>query len=281
MVVSIYYNRSSWHDLITNVIQPFIRQEQDNLEAYYFYFGTSQGDHVTFAARPQDNTDNFQKRFSILLEQFLLSRPSASKVISYPLQSFFMDYPNNSFHFNKNKLIAYSENTIVSDLIKHHISKSIIDAFGSEEVDNESIYTFIIYMQLGIIRAANSTFKQALESSIQIENYLKNQEVWENNEIERETIEYDQEDFKLLFDNNKEMLVEIIGQIWAETNYSSELSWLETWEFNCKQSINEFGFERSFVLLTELICEHLGLNGKKLPYLSSKLILNSFKHLCV
>lgn len=280
MVVSIYYNRSSCHDLITNVIKPFIRQEQGNLETYFIYLGTSQGDHLTFAAKPMDN-NNFQQRFSILIEQFLLASPSASKVIEYPLQSFFMDYPNNSFLFNKNKLIGHSQNNIVSDLIKHQISKSIIDVFGNEEIDNESIYTFIIYMQLGIIRAANSTIKQAHASSIHIKNYLENQEDLEKNEMEIETIEYDHEDFKLLFDSNKEMLVEIIEQIWTDTNYSSELTWLETWVLNCKQSINEFGVAQSFVTLSELICEHVGLNGKKLPHLSSKLVLNSFNHMCI
>lgn len=272
MIISIFYNRSSWHDLITNVIKPFIQQEQNILKTYYIYLSSNQGDHITFAAKPQDNNDKFQQRFSILIERFLLANPSETKAIKYPLQSFFMDYPNNSFCFNKDKLLVQSSNNRGSKLIQQQVSKAIIDSLGNEEIELDDIYTFITYMQLGIIKAAHSDIKSAYCSVKKLIDYCHDL----GTSFENATGADDRTNIELLLDSNKNVLSEIIEDIWNEDNHNSEIEWLEEWIAVCKEHLTESGFNHSFIHINRVIYEHTGLKGSS-HIISLRLILYAFK----
>ncbi|HCN83946.1 MAG TPA: hypothetical protein DIT07_10065 [Sphingobacteriaceae bacterium] len=270
MVVSVFYIRSSWNNLFTQVIKPFIIQHQSNIKSWCIYFSSTHGDHITLAIKTVDNV-RIEKNFLETAGNFLSLNPSEKNIIEFPLEDFFMDYPNNSIQFNKSKSLAHSWDNSSQKDRQQAISKALIEALGNDVIDMESIYTFLIYMQLGIIQSAYPDIRIAcsLAPNILI--------CWGNTEdIENEKADYEFTGLIQLFKNNKEIFRKIIKDVWKE-HYNSELRWLYEWESACRKFIKT-DFSEEFISLSTLLCKHLGLN-EKMVEISFQLIFNAFKQL--
>jgi len=275
ITVSIFYSRSAWHDLIASAIKPFIYNEQNkNTDmTYYIYLCTNQGEHVTVVLQ-RDKENKLEQKFIKYIEKFISKNKSTTKAIEYPLPGFFMDYPNNSVWADIDNLYTFSPIECPSN-IRYNLSQILIDALGDSEIETETIYTFLIYMQLGIIKSAYPAIKTARNGAIILLKYLSENE-YIKQEVTIESQEYDYEDIKLSFENNKEILLEIIDDIWNAEGYQAELKWVELWVNSCRQIFKNSDLNKSFIYLNDLVHDHIGLGNKNLPGLSSKLILSSF-----
>jgi hypothetical protein len=278
IIASIFYNRSLWHLLLKDAIESFINKRNDIIKSFRLFVCTHQGDHITIIIEPVRISQLLQleKDFLSNINNYITQHQSITNLLEYPLPSFFMDYPNNSVWLDIDKHLVLSEEP--QKIAQEQISEAIIGAFEEIEFSIENTYTFLIYMQLSIIRAIFIDIKEAHEKSIELLNSLAKQEkVKENNEI---TIDkgYNYEEIKLSIENNEEALLEIIKDIWS-TNYGLELKWLATWISYCKSIVNKSNFELFFINLTDLIYDHVGLRNTNLAFLSTKIILNSFNKL--
>jgi len=150
--------------------------------------------------------------------------------------------------------------------IRKSLSGAFIEALGDEVAEMESIYTFLIYIQLAIFKAAYPSIKQAGRKAKGLLIYL-NQQV---NEIE-DRGEYD--DLKLMFENNRDVLLEIMGDIWNSGIYGLELNWLNTWIIDCRRFLEGRDFDKSFLYLSKMAYQEAGVENKS-P--SSKFLVSAF-----
>ncbi len=251
------------------VIKPFVLiDEKNSIERWCIYLSDTQGDHITLAVKSSDM--QLEKKFSSFITKFLETNPSEKETAVYPLQNFFMDYPNNSIVFDKEKSFGdtfYHKEGIA----EQEISKSIIEAFSDDLINTESAFAFFIYMQLGIVKAVFPDIRLIPKDDI-----LQGLKFGDENEFRlADGMKLDQRGFIELIETNKDIMPEIMHDIWAE-NKNPELEWLYNWIRTCKSVIGRDNFKRKFIELSHLICSQLGLNKDALIPLSCQMISRSF-----
>ncbi len=255
--------------MFVHVIEPFIILHQRDIQYWCVYFSSTQGEHVTLAITAADDAV-IEKSFLEAAESFLILNPSEKNIIEFPLKGFFKDYPNNSVQFNKSRSLAHSWNNSNQMSQQQAISISLVEALKNEVINNESIYTFLIYMQLGIIHSAYPGIQQACSVIPNILMSAQNSSVIPNKADDELT------NLIRLFDTNKEIFPEIIKELWEEDPISG-LDWLYNWEISCRKFIKT-NFLQEFISLSALLCKHLGLN-EKMTEISFQLIIKTFKQL--
>ncbi|MDB5119778.1 MAG: hypothetical protein JWN56_996 [Sphingobacteriales bacterium] len=275
MIVSIFYNQESWHELMTMLIKPFIEREQSSFKHWSIYLSTNRGEHITILIEPKKSSNKtHEERFLAQAELFLTESPSAIKVIEYPLTSVFQDFASNSIELNVDNLLVNSTGDDRLILAKQQLSEIIIDVLADQEIDIESIFTFLIYLQLGIIKAGFTNTKRARVNTLKLLLFLNTQE---NNsgDLDAPTIQENQQ-FVELFEYNKNTFVEIVEDIWNKDKYDDDLEWMKKWESISTSFLNETDFHQVFISLSKIAYDHLGLNGSKIQNSSSKQVLKIF-----
>ena len=273
MRTSVFYNRSLLHHLIIEVIRPFIAFEKDRntIENWCVYLSNVQGDHISLFIRSA-NSDQLQKKFSERTQKFLDANPSSKNIVKYPLAGFFMDYPNNSIQVNNVRLFPYSPGNNKENR-EQAISQAIVDALGNDLINTANIYTFLIYMLLGIIKTVYPAISKARDKVADLLQYVNNPYGTEENS--QSILPEDHAVLIQLMENNKKVFPEIIYHVWDE-NADPELTWLYEWIHACRNFIAVHNFNQNFFLLSRMICRHLGLGDKTISSLSCRLIFNSF-----
>jgi hypothetical protein len=271
MVASVFYNRSSWHNLLHQVVNPFINTHTGTVENWCIYLSSVQGEHITFATRSSSDAQ-LQRSFYDMTESFLSKNPSEKKETSYPLNILFIDYPNNSIQFNKSKALSDSWNDCNQRNKRQDISQVMMYALAHDQIDKESIYTLMIYMQMGIIKAAYPELQKACCHIPDLLHYYKKVKY---TSVENLVSKNESAAFLEMFENNKEILSEIIQDVWSE-NRDSELHWISAWISSCGDLILKSNFEQTFFILSNLICEHFGLNDEAMVRLSCQLLAKGF-----
>lgn len=270
MLISVFYTRSLWNNLLVHVIEPFILLHQKDIKYWCIYFSSTQGEHITLAIMGTDDAV-LKKNFLETADNFLTLNLSEKNAIEFPLKGFFKDYPNNSIQFDKSRSLVYSWNNSNQMPQQQAISVSLIKAFENEVIDNESIYTFLIYMQLGIIHSAYPDIREACSV---IPNILTS--VQRNSIIPDKVAEAELTSLIKIFENNKEVFPGIIKEVWEE-DHISQSNWLYDWKISCRKFIKT-NFLSGFNSLSTLLCRHLGLN-ERMAGISSQLIIKTFKQL--
>jgi hypothetical protein len=272
MVASIFYNQVAWHELLSGFISPYIQQNQDNILNWHLSLSTYRGEHVILIIEPKQNNAQLEEDFKKKADDFLANFPSPMKAIEYPLNGLFMNYYNNTVEYNIEALYATVGNPSLL-AVKQHLSEIILQALGGQEIDMESIFSFIVYLQLGIIKAGFTSTKTARINTLKLVLHLTTQDDGDSN---GKASEEETQRFIDLFEYNKEIFVEIVEDIWNKEKYDAELNWMEQWENACKEYLQSNEFHIAFMLLSQIAYQQAGLNGDKILLNASKQILKIF-----
>lgn len=271
MTVSVFYNQEQWQELMANMIKPFIESERGDLMHWYVSLNTSRGEHITVAFDPENSTS--KAKFLPLASSYLSLSPSAIKEISYPLDGLFMDYPNNSIQLDIDMHINQGDKSIAS--LRRKFSEILLVIGSSWEMDMESIFTFIVYLQLGIIKAGYDNSKRARMAGLKLLLFLNTQDGGGATD-ETMTENPNNMPFIRIFDINKNLIGEIIEDIWSGREQDQELQWMEEWEAACHPFFADREFHQAFVLLSRVCYEQLGLYGGNIQNLASRQLLKIF-----
>jgi hypothetical protein len=272
MVASIFYNQVAWHELLSGFISPYIQQNQNNILHWHLSLSNYRGEHVTLIIAPKQNNAQLEEDFKKKVDDFLANFPSPLKAIEYPLNGFFMDYRSNTVEYNIEILYSTANNPGML-AVKQHLSEIILQALSGQEIDIESIFSFIIYLQLGILKAGFTNTKTARVNTLKLVLHLTTQD---DGDCNNKTSEEETQRFINLFDYNKEIFAEIVEDIWNKEKYEAELNWMEQWENICKEYLQTSEFHLAFMLLSQVAYQQAGLNGDKTLLNASKQILQIF-----
>lgn len=268
IIVSVFYNKRSWHTFINRFVVPFIKENQEcwpNL-SFLMHLGSNYGEHIKLTFRvDQTCMIDFDKLMRTSIIAFIENNPSDDKKMIYPLGNYFANYPNNSLWYNP----SIDDLTIV----QAEISKAMLGAFGSDdEIDDENLVTFLVYMQLVVIR----TYYPDLSIVRQIIPQLKDVA----SEVIGSTYSPGSNDLSGTARDNELILADIIRFVWEAFPYN-ELIWLKDWSLMCKNLIhNEAYFNLQFIQWSRLICQHIDdLNTNQLE-VSLNLIIKGLEFIC-
>ncbi|RYY36116.1 MAG: hypothetical protein EOP46_07635 [Sphingobacteriaceae bacterium] len=265
---SIFYDREQWGKLLGEAIFPFIDSEKELINTYYVHLEVSPRDHIklTMKSTEPGNTE-LESRFLDYMDQYLLDNPSEAVHTQHNF------YPNNTAWVNQyNESDFYlADDERGFDYIREKIADALRQ-LAVDTIDTSSMYTFIFYLQLGLLKA-NYTDVNQLKAEIDlITTSLKAQYKDPSKFINATTNKVG----KQFFTSNKEILIEIIDDIWGELHYNPDLQWLGEWIEACKYFIKDANFTASFILISRLVYDSLGLMNNKLLPLSLQIITSAF-----
>ncbi len=282
IVLAIFYSQKEWHFLVNRCIKPFIKElvEQNEVERFYLFVEKNKGEHISLvllsSSLQEINHDYVRNRIRTFIQDFP-SKDLSVAARPFPLQTFFMDYPNNSVCSLPQFAIKFLQEIKSHpnrSQIRYNVSKSISEAFIQDEFTIEALYSFVIYIQLGVIKA----YYPDMDNPDLVLERLRNAfPVHFDNEREEE--ESDDAEFanrfKLLFEHNRDLLEEITGEIWSG-NSSSSLSWFTTWESDCISMASKIGFEEHYFQALAIVFNHLGFpSNAMMTQFTLNLISNS------
>jgi hypothetical protein len=271
--IFIFYDKSSWHTLLTGLIKSFLHQENIHIHNYSVYLSIYRGDHVIIVIEPVTNKQKLLHKFTLSATQFLKEKPSVCKKTKYPIKDFFMDYPTNTvFSDIENPVLKEINKKNIED-IEGHFSDTLISALSTEEIDVEVICTFLIYIQAGIIKALypqiNNAVKNIVELLQEIELY------WIKSDEKTATEYHDALNYHSLFENNDSIILEIIDDVWKVA--TPELDWLNKWVSVCQLYLHKNDFKDSFIFFSNIAFKHSGLVNPVLPIVSANAIKRALK----
>jgi hypothetical protein len=160
-----------------------------------------------------------------------------------------------------------------TETIRQYLSRAFVDAIGTNEAEAGDIYMFLVYVHFGAIKAIFPTISKAHKAAVAIKSYLDKQV---DEKAVGSALSYDEEDVKLLFEYSKDIIHEIIEDIWNTDSYTVEQKWLEIWMANCSSMFKVDDFNTAFLHVNKEAYLIADLNYKSLPHLSPSVILNYF-----
>lgn len=264
--LNIFYAMCSWHFLLNKLIKDLIKNKALAINSFSLYLSHDRGDHLQIILESTNEYEFLKLNLTEAVESFLITNPSERTITRSNVQSFFMDYYNNTFWFEKYE----AESTMKKKLhpIDAQISKTLINALTTEEIDNELILTFALYMQISLIKAVFGTLENCKEKLAEIiyniDINISEYKVWELKDNKEPT-------------GLSSSLIEIVNDIWQDQFYDESTEWLKDWIEYFKLHFSNHSFDRSFMSITQKIYLHLGLEvTNKYIHLIYKEILTSF-----
>jgi hypothetical protein len=266
IAVSIFYSQIKWNELINKAIVPFLNTKyiSRTLKFYSIYFSKNQGENILIILRFVDDNKKFIDFVTNYFKEYILINPSPNILLEYPLETFFINYPNNSIIINGVKIPHFpfeeAEIGVTSALIS--LSKTNI---GFEE-----ILTLALYLQLGFIKAKYDNYYDAYKGVLEIEKYLEEENLFinENTYLSNDILIYDG------FGENAAVIDQIILDVWMSKNGNDEFEWLNKWKIMSQNLLKRNEFPSTFIQINNQIFNHLGINCN---WLLSTLLI-SYKH---
>ena len=167
--ISIFYAREKWHELL-----PVIHDALSNgpglklRPAHYFiFFSTHRGSSIRLALQYEHPDQKYA--YSEILNEvvaYIDRHPSISQRLQLPVTSFFLDFPNNSIHFN-----LFNESSIAPGALAQFqelLSQIMLQFFGDHAVDEEGIFTLLVWLQEAILNGLSNLDRSKLELISQI-----------------------------------------------------------------------------------------------------------------
>ena len=155
--MSIFYGQINWHLLLGAARKTIeLPDVSKKIMQTCVLFNNDRGESVRLALK----TDHSQKTqvaeiIAHSLHTFLRDHPSETRPVSLPIRSFFCDFENNTIKYNlfNERLIMIGRLEIFQSLL----SKLLLILFEDHPINDEGLFTLIVYLQKSILEGLCST----------------------------------------------------------------------------------------------------------------------------
>lgn len=266
--ISVFYRQDSWQELLrSECISRFISRHRAEGRPFQIDFGSVQGQNISIGFNPRSEKEI--QEFVGELKSFVKSNPSVNTGNKFPVDGFFMDFPNNavfsgggSLDVNRAKLIdqvSYLE-------IKTKVSALIVEKLAEDKVDEDNIFSFLLALQFRLAEALFPARKEAKVKIRTVVNILS-----QRLHVEAQ-VKIDEQLMDIFLDNIDEFR-DMGGVMWHKK--PSEDMWLDSWEKTCKEVVSEQTDRVAlFLKISTLIFEQVNVVDNYKLLLSCKLLYN-------
>jgi hypothetical protein len=220
--LSVFYKQADWH-LLLNIVREelmYLRLSQKCITDYWVFLNKYRGTSIRIMVEcPAEKEKEALETFLTSLQDFVRNFPSEKGAVSFPIQSFFADYPNNNIKFN-----LFDKTVIIHPDVSRiqAITSNILLAFFDEHpVDDDAVFTLVLYLQYAAISALTTNNQAKLdfyEHVINAMNKHSNYQFVSANKEERLDEEVDLDMLALL----PEHLLNLINQFQEEVKRLAE-----------------------------------------------------------
>lgn len=252
VVVSVFYNKALYHELINHAVAPFLQAEGSSIKNCVIYLSSNQGEHISLSIEPTDDIEVFKLKVLRHFKEYLKNNQSVTAPVQYPLDDLFDIYPNNSIHFNIEKL-SISTDREVSNIV----SKAIINGLAVSEIDSDSIFSFLVCIHMGLLKVIYNSLARVYEGIDELNGCI----VSDVNPTEVYDYMRLYEDISI--ENNK-FLEDISKEVWHFNVADCGLDWLKSWILECSSLLTHYNSPKRYIAISCLVFRHLGLDCKNL-----------------
>nr|WP_294894837.1 hypothetical protein [uncultured Pedobacter sp.] len=271
--LSIFYSKSSWTLLIKELIIPLLKSLREGrlVKNFFIMYNMSISEFIELELQSNELSRKpaFRKKLLKDINRFLKNHPSHTHPIQFPLRdSFFKPFPNNSV------VIGHFVNSLPNipnkpfEETKYFLSKVILDALIAEEVNEETIYSLIMYIQLASFYAFLPDLIKSKELARDFLQILSREDVSEFFELT------DYESFESYLSSNKDTIREIIEDIWSGQDHPA---WLKSWIDYNKELKNQCkdGVEVKLLHINMVLFHAFGFYDKNFTVVCSIMLKNT------
>lgn len=231
LCLSIFYAKNDWHKLIRLLIEPIISNTifEIQLQYYSIYLSQKQGEHISIFLKLTTSSEyvDLKSLVSSEIASFLVRRPSLDAPLFFDKNDFFMNFPNNTFYFDLEKVP--SENFEILEFgqisqIRKTISSLIINTLLIDKMDDHRLFSFALYFH---IELAKVLFPNQLVAERALNTIFTNAIMRFKSEKQRRLIT---KKIQSIFYKNEDLFSHniYVEQVWPQLIYFSELSKIST-----------------------------------------------------
>ena len=260
--ICIFYHQSGWKQLLANYITRTIKdlRRNGNLSAFYIFLNSSYGDCITLILSVNSNVNLVREQIS-RINEYLKNFPSNSPATDLS------NAPNNTFYIENE---TYNIDRLASGkftLVCECLSSIILERYSTEEADDSSLFTLLLYLQLSVLKTSAQNY----------DPFIHNSRSWISSHPIVITLQIDapiEKKAKQLFAANKATMLKMYYEVNVDT-VKKNLSWLKKWEKACKAFFSGgTGIRNSSQALLHVVDRHLGVTDEV-----SNISLHMLKHM--
>lgn len=263
--ISLFCEKQRWNNLLNDSIYLFLKSNQfcSILTAYTLEFNYEGGSNIRVALLMNNAyIEEFLPKIDAYFKKYYASiKVNENNNNIYP-NRIFQPYPPDSIQYGLYKPIVVANRDLDKFNLPIALSKIIIEALKDESFDDETILTFGIYLNVGLIKAIMQ-LKPLLIHKL-LTSYSLN---YYNDIVD--------EDFSDTINKNKNTVFEIVEDILG-SDASRVPFWAETWIKICKVELEkesallskEDNYISKHKTISYFIHKYLGLNKNESLLLS-------------
>ncbi len=152
--ISIFYAQEKWHELLPVILKELY--EHPDISEFYVFFSCHRGPNIRIALKYKDPVMKMgYERIAKPITTFLAEHPSDYRDVQLPVTSFFTDFPVNQIKYN-----LYNERVIMQGGLAGFqlvLSKILLVFFEDHPIDDDALFTFVVYLQEALLDALCDT----------------------------------------------------------------------------------------------------------------------------
>jgi hypothetical protein len=168
--ITFFYNSNSWQKLVSEAIIPFLAkiETSKHISEYITNIGSLRGDYIELKLHStNDSIAAILKYAETFFNQFLSNHPSDTQPATIPINRIFLDFPNNTIHYNLYHFQVDTSKDKHNEIFRHFLkgfSKILLKCIKSESsfCSNGRIL-LMFHLQLALLKASSISFEQGIE----------------------------------------------------------------------------------------------------------------------
>ncbi|MXV13894.1 hypothetical protein [Hufsiella ginkgonis] len=252
--VSLFCVKRHFHHLLKKGVEVFLERHMSQVHDLEIRLSDIRGEHILLVLWcDNQQARTIAKNADLFFKDFFISYNFTVDEIVLPVPGIFMPFPANTVRYGLH--IAKDR-----DPLRTKFSAILIEAMGSNEIDDESIITFAFYLYLGMIRK-----RRIVHFSHRNYNYAA------VHQLTKPSVKHEEDLFNeyLL---QEDLLVEIAREVMLsdEIIVAKSTSWMGAWLALCEPLTIGSPETAHDSHLVQIINEQVGLGEE------SKMLLNCF-----
>ena len=170
--MSVFYRQSSWHSLL-NAVREIIESPEVHKELMDFrvFINQDRGESLRLALKMYHSADcKASQIIAHSINKFLRDNPTEPRPQILPINGFFTDFENNTVRYN-----LFNERSIMNcrfAIFQSFISKLLFRFFEDHPVDEDGLFTLIVYLQQSILTGLCSNQKEKINVLVAVSKQI-------------------------------------------------------------------------------------------------------------
>jgi hypothetical protein len=169
----VFYRRSNWHTLLKAAREiTELHEVRKEVKDVRLFIHTDRGESLRLALKMHPSVDcEASQIITHSINKFLRENPTEARPVVLPINGFFTDFENNSVKYNlfNERLILTCRLAIFQSLI----SNLLLHFFHEHPVDEDGLFTLVVYLQRGILNGLCTNQKEKIDLLITISKQVK------------------------------------------------------------------------------------------------------------